>query len=443
MLRAIDIEAPADVRTVIASLGRTEDVTFSPNNERLAVACFGNDLVVVFDVAVDDGGTRPRVRLSGPITMRSDSLNTPHGLCFLDDDTLVVANRGGEVPIFALPPRDRTGRAVSVYPLCTIRADNLDGLDAPGSVTAARLAPDLFEVLVCNNDAGNVSHHVVDARDGYRVLNSEVVLAAGLDVPDGVALSADRCWLAVSNHEHHKVFVYRNRPDLAVDTPSDGALCGMLYPHGLRFTADGRHVVVADAAAPHVYVYTGAGGDWTGTRRPSRSVRVMDDATFLRGHCNPEEGGPKGLDIDRTSRVMLVTSEHQPLAFFDLRDLLPGVRPTALGSADADADAVVEAGRRQLVHGARRVAELEGRLAGLRSDVTATENKLADLADALVSLEGEVASLRAHLAVSRTEAEHQRLIAEDRARQLAALHASTSWRATAPARQLASKLRRG
>jgi hypothetical protein len=48
----------------------------------------------------------------------------------------------------------------------------------------------------------------------------------------------------------------------------------------------------------------------------------MDDAAFERGRYNPEEGGPKGLDVDAGSRVLVVTSECQPLAFFDVRALL-------------------------------------------------------------------------------------------------------------------------
>ena len=40
------------------------------------------------------------------------------------------------------------------------------------------------------------------------------------------------------------------------------------------------------------------------------------------GRRNPEEGGPKGLDIDAGSKVLVVTSECQPLAFFDMPALL-------------------------------------------------------------------------------------------------------------------------
>jgi len=48
---------------------------------------------------------------------------------------------------------------------------------------------------------------------------------------------------------------------------------------------------------------------------------VLDDDTFNRGRANPQEGGPKGLDLDRSGKVMAVTCEEQALAFFSLADV--------------------------------------------------------------------------------------------------------------------------
>lgn len=45
----------------------------------------------------------------------------------------------------------------------------------------------------------------------------------------------------------------------------------------------------------------------------------MDDETFQKGRYNPQEGGPKGLDLHRQSGVLVTTCEHQTLAFFDSR----------------------------------------------------------------------------------------------------------------------------
>jgi hypothetical protein len=49
----IEVSASPNVKAVLARLGRTEDVTFSPSGRRLAVAGFGHNTVLILDVALD------------------------------------------------------------------------------------------------------------------------------------------------------------------------------------------------------------------------------------------------------------------------------------------------------------------------------------------------------------------------------------------------------
>jgi hypothetical protein len=79
---------------------------------------------------------------------------------------------------------------------------------------------------------------------------------------------------------------------------------------------------VAAAAAPYVHVFQSDDGDWSGLRNPARTVRVLDETTFLRGRNNAKEGGPKGIDVDQTMRVLAATCEQQTLSFFDLQEML-------------------------------------------------------------------------------------------------------------------------
>ncbi len=94
------------------------------------------------------------------------------------------------------------------------------------------------------------------------------------------------------------------------------------YPHGLRFTPDGAQIVVADAGRPHLLVFDRDDAGWRDMARPTRTVQVMDHGTYLRGRNNPQEGGNKGLDPDPRRGVLVVTSEHQPLSFFRLDQVL-------------------------------------------------------------------------------------------------------------------------
>jgi hypothetical protein len=308
------------VREVIASLGRTEDVRFSPSNRRLALTAFRHNAVVVFDIDMTCSAGRKEVALTRAAQFSSPALDYPHGLDFLDEETVVVASRGGDMPILKLPLYETPSGELSSARV--LRAGKLPLWNAPGSVSAYRTSEHSCETLVCNAGANTVTRHRVDFRAGCALESSNVLLKKWLDIPDGVTVSADGQWIAISNHNAHNVLLYRNSPSLDQQSDPDGMLRSLYYPHGLRFSSDGRRMFVADAGSPYVFVYENDGTGWDGVHNPIGSFRVMDDALYLRGRTNPKEGGPKGIDIDRGMNVLVATCECQPLAFFDLPALL-------------------------------------------------------------------------------------------------------------------------
>lgn len=318
----IDFAASEDVRSVLRALGRTEDVKFSPDNRRLAVAGYKKNKLVVFDVAIEVSAAGKRVSLQDFIEITSPGLHAPHGLCFIDDQTLVVANRWGDAPILKLPPGGAEEKSVELIPWQTICRDQVHLLDSPGSVTGSQLGENLYELLVCNNYANHVTRHILDIAGHFELKSSEILLSKGLGIPDGVAVSGDRRWIAISNHNAHSVFLYENTPGLNRHSEPDGILRNLNYPHGLLFTPDDRFMMVADAGAPYVNLYAKDGDGWKGMRDPVAAFRVMDETTFRRGRKNPQEGGPKGIDIDLGMNVLVTTCDEQVLAFFDLPSML-------------------------------------------------------------------------------------------------------------------------
>lgn len=313
----ITYDAPEHVSKAIAGLGRTEDIRFSPDQGRLAIAGFAEDRILIIDLRVSSDDSRTSIALTDCFELTSPALRSPHGIDFVGNDALIATNRNGEVPVFRLPGIAGHGQRYEVVPVTTIRGGMFRRLKSPGSVSVSELPNGSFEVLVCNNYVHRVTRHVLAGPPEFRVVRNTLLLRNRMDIPDGVAVSEDRAWIAISNHNTHSVLVYANSPRLNKHSEPDGVLLGVSYPHGVRFAADGRSILVADAGAPFVHVYSTTHG-WHGERQPTASWRVMTDETFQKGRYNVQEGGPKGLDLHRESGILVTTCEHQALAFFNL-----------------------------------------------------------------------------------------------------------------------------
>ena len=324
MIPRLDCIVSPAPRAVLDGLGRTEDIVFSPDGRRLAIAAYLRHRIAVFDFHVTESSEGKKVAVTGVVEIAADTLERPHGLCFLDDGALAVANRAGGVHVYAVPRSGDDPAARATRPLQTITGSDTAPIRTPGSVSALPLASGALELLVCHNYSHVVTRHLLDPRRGYASTHDEVLLRRGLAVPDGICHSADGAWIAVSNHDSHEVLVYRRTSALGPDASPDAVLRNVICPHGVRFTRDGRHVLVADAHAPFVNVYERGASGWHGVLDPTGMARVLDRALYLRGRNNPEEGGPKGIDVDAGARVVACTSEFQNLAFFDLDAVLAG-----------------------------------------------------------------------------------------------------------------------
>ena len=323
----LDYHASDDVRQALARIGRTEDLAFSPDGRRLAIAGFARNRILVIDMELPEAAPGARLRLTGALEIRSPALADPHGVGFIDADTLVVANRAGLVPIFALPPRAAGTRGATLAPRRILGGDPGCPVASPGSVSVTALGGGLHEVLVCNNYVDRVTRHLVDATDDFAVRREDVLLGNGLNLPDGVATDRAHRWIAISSHNGHGVLLFANTVALHPESVPAGVLAELNYPHGLCFTPDGQHLLVADAGAQCINVYRSDDGDWHGTRSPLGACRLIGEDAFLRGRHHPAEGGIKGIDIEPGGRLLAATCEHQPLVFFELPPLL---QPRAL-----------------------------------------------------------------------------------------------------------------
>jgi hypothetical protein len=311
----VEVEYRPGALAQLKTLGRTEDVRFSPLGRKIALAGFGQNEIAVADVEIDATSEVTAVVVTALRRFRSPALRMPHGVDWLDEESLVVGNRDGGVVVFRVPPSTAVSEVVPIEPL----VNGADGAaEGPGSVLVRRRPSGGHEVLRCNNFADTVTRHQVI--DGGVCEAGEVIVRRRLDLPDGLALSPDGRWLAVSSHNSHAVLVYDFERAAGEAEPA-AVLRGVRYPHGVRFNADGRLLFVADAEAPFVQMFSFPDGSCSGAHYPTGTIRVMSDETFLRGRVNPAEGGPKGIDVYHPSNILAVTAECLPLGLFALDDL--------------------------------------------------------------------------------------------------------------------------
>jgi hypothetical protein len=73
-----------------------ERKTSNSGKRRLAVAGFGENKIAVFDVSIAASTPAKNIALTGVAEISSSHLNQPHGVDFIDDETIVVANRYGQ-----------------------------------------------------------------------------------------------------------------------------------------------------------------------------------------------------------------------------------------------------------------------------------------------------------------------------------------------------------
>jgi hypothetical protein len=314
----IEYDAPAAIRAALHGKGKTEDVTFAPDNRRLAITGYDCNSVLMLDIEIAGNGDRPQVRVTDMAEFSLPCFERPHGVRFVDNATIIVANRGGgNMLTLQLESGDGPISAACLILADARLGDGFDLVQQPGSIDVTRDLDGRVELLVCDNTGNAITRHVLSP-DPLRLVDSAVLLRRWIDLPDGVAASAEGRCVAMSNHMAHCVMVYDRSSPLHERRDPDAILRGTFCPHGLRFSPDGRHLFVADGARPYVNIYERDGDTWRGVHHSAISLRVMDDETYQRGRRSWHEGGPKGLDIDREGKVLTLTSECQPLAFFDI-----------------------------------------------------------------------------------------------------------------------------
>ncbi len=277
---------------------RFEDVKFSPSNNFIALADYGLNQIVLLNFTYLKRSSSLCIVDCRIIT--SDTLCQPHGLDFIDDMAIVVANRAGNtIEVYQVP-------SVSCHQVPT------QSITYPAASTVTIKGD---RCLVCSNSNHTVSEFLIDQK-GQLLVPRGILIPDGLNIPDGVAISSSGHRIAVSDHATHRVLIF-DKSGKPVGTLSGSELS---YPHGLCFSLDQKKIYVADAGEQTLKIFESENGEWIGPQETVKDdIKVIHDHPFALGRISPEEGGGKGLGIDRTGRLLVVTCEYQPIRWYRIR----------------------------------------------------------------------------------------------------------------------------
>jgi sugar lactone lactonase YvrE len=177
-------------------------------------------------------------------------------------------------------------------------------------------------LFICCNNRSTLTVHPYRLRHGKIETGEGTIVAQDwLEIPDGVAVSRDGCWIAVSDHEHHRILIYRDADKTLSCQLRDDDL---RHSHGLCFHPTGRSIYVADAGEREVHVYVSANGWNQSAINSAFKLAAVDPAAFhntrnstIERH-RPLEGGIKGIDVDPSGHIIAATCHHQVLRFFEI-----------------------------------------------------------------------------------------------------------------------------
>lgn len=314
MFKEVPFTLSDSAKVALMNIGRTEDVAFSPNKNFLAIVSFSGNKIVIFRVEVHETDLEMRLVVDHALTVFSLHLKYPHGVAWLDDESLIVANRKGDVTLFRLP---LNAGLASVELLPFQHFSNRNVLSEPGSVCVCKLDQHHLEVFVCNNSSSTVAQYILREKS-FSIVSGSILLEKDLDLPDGIAVSRDCRFIAVSIHNKHQVYVYKRTRFLSRESSPCAVLHGFEFPHGVVFSEDNGYIFVLDAGGIFAHVFSSGGKDWDGDFYSTFKIQLIDEGVFNKGRNNVAEGGQKGISLFYDDRILVTTSEEAPLVFHDV-----------------------------------------------------------------------------------------------------------------------------
>lgn len=269
----------------VSKIGRVESVKLSPNLKKIAYASFDLNKIIIFDIKI----IKKNIYFEEVVFVDCDFFNEPHDFSWIDNKTIIVANRSGAAILFDVPKKSQ-----NIKPKLIIH-------EAEKSNAVCFIKEDSkIKLFFCN-----VYHEIiqVDIDEKLEKIFKKIKLKNDLKVPDGLAINLSKNQIAIANALKNNIIIYD------INKHDSFELHGSQRPHGLSFVLD-RFLLSSGGGDQFINVW-----DLEQKKIIFKIKALEKNQYLLRG--NDFEGGIKGIFYSSELNLLFLTCPNAPFLIFD------------------------------------------------------------------------------------------------------------------------------
>ena len=304
----MEVQVSEKICKQLKTIHRTEDVCVSPSKQYIAFTGFETHKILILSI------NNKLNTFDKYLVISCKEFNRPHGVAWLDDNTLVVASRFSNTVVFSFSNEEIVDIAKNVIDYTVLKHQIVKDYKRfrCSCVRACIRSGNIYDIFVCSNTNGHVLQFTYDLTL-RATITSNVLFDDVLAIPDGIALNKQKSLIAVTDYKHASTFIF-NYSFNTYQSNLIATLKGAKFPHGVVFLNDDK-ILTTCGGTPYVYEYLNTKEIWGGEYTVTSKYRCVEEELFNKHHINEMEGGAKGIDV--YNNYIITTCESTP--FFMLK----------------------------------------------------------------------------------------------------------------------------
>jgi WD40 repeat protein len=270
----------------VSKIGRVEAVRVSPDLKKIAYASFDSNQIVVFNFNIK----HKSIFVHECIYVECE-LKQPHDFAWINNSTIVVANRNGPAIILSTPNEFKKTQFILKieHEICN-KTNAVCVLEIKNG----------WRLFFCS-----VFHYIsyVDIDINFNIKEKGIYFKKNIKVPDGVAINKAKTKIAITSALTNKIII------CDLQNPNNTIELDSIRPHGLDFISDD---VIVSSGGNDPYL-----NFWNLNKKNKFKLMALSKKQFsLRG--NETEGGIKGINFCPDLGVLFATCPNAPFLAFNI-----------------------------------------------------------------------------------------------------------------------------